>query len=286
MSSILEALEKAEGERIRTAATGLGPTRRKRTGPRFSLPVIVGIVTALLLLNLAIWWFYFRVVPDQPTPLSSAASGPAKPTPAALPQPQPQTQRVKEAVKPALSLRDQLKRNAAPSDKPLIDEAQVTLKPPPPPPPPAAVVRPAPSSRQVVPPVREPVRVDQAVAEAAAGVASRAASGSDVAPILPPEPVVVASPRPAPTAQPVEQPPEEQIPLVWELSQTLREKVLQLKSSVHVYSETPAQRFVIINMHRYSEGDSLPPDGFRLERIDRDGVVIDYGAGQVRLPRR
>ncbi|MEJ2394462.1 MAG: general secretion pathway protein GspB [Candidatus Thiodiazotropha sp.] len=283
MSSILEALEKAEGERIRTAATGLGPTRRKRTGPRFSLPVIVGIVTALLLLNLAIWWFYLRVVPDEPTTPSSAASGPAKPIPAAVPQPQPQ--RVKEAVKPALSLRDQLKRNAAPSDKPLIDEAQVTLKPPPPPPP-AAVVRPAPSSRQVVPPVREPVRVDQAVAEPAAGVVSRAASGSDVAPIVRPEPVVVASPRPAPTAQPVEQPPEEQIPLVWELPQTLREKVLGLKSSVHVYNETPAQRFVIINMHRYSEGDSLPPDGFRLERIDRDGVVIDYGAGQVRLPRR
>ncbi len=284
MSSILEALEKAEGERIRTAATGLGPTRRKRTGPRFSLPVIVGIVTALLLLNLAIWWFYLRVVPDEPMPPSSAASVPAKPTPAALPQPQPQ--RVKETVKPVLSLRDQLKRNAAPSDKPLINEAQVTLKPPPPPPP-APVVRPAPSSRQAIPPViREPVRVDQAVAEPAAGVVSRAASGSDVAPIVRPDPVVVASPRPTPTAQPVEQPPEEQIPLVWELPQTLREKVLGLKSSVHVYNETPAQRFVIINMHRYSEGDSLPPDGFRLERIDRDGVVIDYGAGQVRLPRR
>ncbi|MCU7812942.1 MAG: general secretion pathway protein GspB, partial [Candidatus Thiodiazotropha sp. (ex Notomyrtea botanica)] len=76
------------------------------------------------------------------------------------------------------------------------------------------------------------------------------------------------------------------IPLVWELPQGLREKILQLKSSIHVYSETPEQRFVIINMKRYKEGDSLQPNGFRLERIDRDGVVIDHGDGLVRLLRR
>lgn len=38
-------------------------------------------------------------------------------------------------------------------------------------------------------------------------------------------------------------------------------------------------------MHRYAEGDVLPPEGFRLQRIDRRGVVIDYEAGRVRLPR-
>jgi len=74
--------------------------------------------------------------------------------------------------------------------------------------------------------------------------------------------------------------------VVWELPQYLREKILQLKSSVHVYNANPAQRFVIINMHRYGEGDSLPPDGFRLKRIERDGIVIDYGDGLVRLEQR
>ena len=74
--------------------------------------------------------------------------------------------------------------------------------------------------------------------------------------------------------------------MVWELSQNVREMELQLKSSVHVYSKQPEQRFIIINMRRYSEGDRLPLHGFLLERIDQDRVVIDDGEGLVRLPRR
>ncbi|MCU7921265.1 MAG: general secretion pathway protein GspB [Candidatus Thiodiazotropha sp. (ex Dulcina madagascariensis)] len=76
-----------------------------------------------------------------------------------------------------------------------------------------------------------------------------------------------------------------QIPLVWELSQGLREALGALKISIHVYSEDPGQRFVIIDMRRYSEGDILPGKGYRLESIDQDGIVIDYGDGLVRLQR-
>jgi general secretion pathway protein B len=279
MSSILDALEKAEGERIRGAASasGLGPAQRKRSGRRFNLPLIAGIVVGLLLLNLALWWFYLRVESVNPAPVSTATSGVLKPTPAEVsraepkPRPQPKPVLVQAPVKPALSLRDQLKRNTAPSDKPLIEEAQVTQKPVPPPAP-APVVRSASSA--------EPPRPERVAAKPPAQEMNRVVGASDRVPLALSRAAAEAPPAP------VEQPPQEQIPLVWELPQTLREKVLQLKSSVHVYNETPAQRFVIINMHRYSEGDALPPDGFLLQRIDRDGVVIDYGAGQVRLPRR
>jgi general secretion pathway protein B len=77
----------------------------------------------------------------------------------------------------------------------------------------------------------------------------------------------------------------QQIPLIWEMDQVLREALEQLKTTIHVYSETPSQRFVIINMRRYSEGDSLGVMGYRLHAIDRDGIVVDYGNGLVRLLR-
>ncbi|MEW8506978.1 MAG: general secretion pathway protein GspB [Candidatus Thiodiazotropha sp.] len=81
----------------------------------------------------------------------------------------------------------------------------------------------------------------------------------------------------------VEQQPR--IPLIWEMEQGLREKLEQLKTSIHVYNEEPSQRFVIINMRRYSEGDTLGASGYRLHAIDRDGIIIDYGRGLVRLLR-
>jgi hypothetical protein len=283
MSSILDALEKAEGERIRGTKPGLGSTRRRPAGRRFSLPVMAGAIVGLLLINLTIWWFYLRTAPVDPAPSSSTSLEPAAPvTPTQSPAPvQPSTPA--PTPKPALSLREQLKRNAAPSAKPLIDEAQVAQKPAPPPPP-VPVESPVAAEKQVLKTTSEPVRSEVAVATPSAEAVSRAASVPATAALPPPKPIVETVPPPAPS--PVEPPPEEQIPLVWELPQSLREKVLQLKSSVHVYNKTPALRFVIINMHRYSEGDTLPPDGFRLARIDRDGVVIDYGEGQVRLPRR
>jgi hypothetical protein len=33
------------------------------------------------------------------------------------------------------------------------------------------------------------------------------------------------------------------------------------------------------------EGDRLKEKGYRLVRIDPDGIVLDYGAGLVRIPR-
>jgi general secretion pathway protein B len=75
------------------------------------------------------------------------------------------------------------------------------------------------------------------------------------------------------------------IPLVWELPQAEREALLELTISIHVYHQDPKRRFVLINMHRYVEGDRLKEKGYRLVRIDPDGIVLDYGAGLVRIPR-
>ncbi len=302
MSSILDALEKAEEERIRELSPGLRPARRKGKGHHRRLPVIAAGVALLLLLNLLLWWFYLRAVPASDPAVASPEVPASEPdaAPPRVAQPAPS----KPADKPALSLHQQLMRNAAPSAKPLIEEALVSRKPTPAPAaipaPPAKTSEPvqeataaiaavsAPPAEPVEPPRTTPPDMALSRAEPAPTPVER----------QPPAPPTVATPpltaaadaglppsarEPVPPAQ---APQEEQIPLVWELPQTLREKVLQLKSSVHVYSGVPAQRFVIINMRRYAEGDTLPPDDFRLARIDQDGVVIDYGDGLVRLPRR
>ncbi len=296
MSSILEALEKAEQERIRGASTsGLQPPRRAVSERRYRPWVVPVVAFGVLLVAAAAGWFYLRTMPQPTAPAPGvpevAATPVAPPAPtAAVPAPAPVLAAPVPAPVPAtppLSLREQLRRNAVPSAKPLIEEAHVQ-----PPPKPAATTQ-------------EPVSgavTERVVTPAATSGEGKALAVNEIRPpatsAIPP--ARVSTPVPAPTAlpvpmappqtpaepQPVAAEPEEQVPLVWELPQTLREKVLKLKSSVHVYNEVPAQRFVIINMHRYVEGDTLPPDGFRLARIDRDGVVIDYGNGQVRLPRR
>jgi general secretion pathway protein B len=53
---------------------------------------------------------------------------------------------------------------------------------------------------------------------------------------------------------------------------------------IHVFSENPAERFVFINMRRYDEGQATQ-EGPRIERIARDGVVMDYQGQRFFLPR-
>ena len=279
MSSILDALEKAEGERRQSVESGLRKPPQTSSRRGFNPPLTVGAVVLLLLVNLLFWWFYLRQEPQPvPSPVSPATTRKALTVPL-TPASKPQVAApVESPPPPVLSLREQLQKSAAPSAKPLIEEAKLPVKP-------VAVARPE--------PVPETLVTSQAPAVAEQPQAP-------MAPEPEPEPEesvpvtqapVALAPPPLAPVQPLEKPelpvaPEEKIPLVWELPQRVREQVLSLKSSIHVYSEQPEQRFVIINMRRYSEGDSLSLDGFRLERIDQDGVVIDYGEGLVRLPRR
>ncbi|RLW69980.1 MAG: hypothetical protein B6D71_08130, partial [gamma proteobacterium symbiont of Stewartia floridana] len=78
---------------------------------------------------------------------------------------------------------------------------------------------------------------------------------------------------------------DETIPLVWELPQGVRDELQQLKISIHVYHKQPERRFVLINMRRYGEGDKLRGTDYLLKQIEREGVVVDYGDGLVRLLR-
>jgi general secretion pathway protein B len=59
----------------------------------------------------------------------------------------------------------------------------------------------------------------------------------------------------------------------------------ELHLDVHVYATKPTERFVYINMRKYHEGAALQ-EGPTLERIRRDGVVLNYQGLRFILPRQ
>lgn len=58
-----------------------------------------------------------------------------------------------------------------------------------------------------------------------------------------------------------------------------------LHLDIHVYSVSNAERFVFINMRKYTEGQTLK-EGPLLEHITADGAILKYGNQQFLLPRQ
>jgi general secretion pathway protein B len=61
----------------------------------------------------------------------------------------------------------------------------------------------------------------------------------------------------------------------WELPDSVRSKIPEIKFSVLVYANDPKDRFVLINGERVLEGDSLQA-GLVVKEIRRDGVLFSY----------
>jgi len=57
-----------------------------------------------------------------------------------------------------------------------------------------------------------------------------------------------------------------------------------LHLDLHVFADRPQDRFVMINMHRLGEGDSLP-NGVQVDAIRPDGAVLSYRGTRFLLPR-
>jgi general secretion pathway protein B len=57
-----------------------------------------------------------------------------------------------------------------------------------------------------------------------------------------------------------------------------------LHLDMHVFADRPQDRFVMINMHKLGEGDTLQP-GVHVDAIRPDGVVLTYQGTQFLLPR-
>ncbi len=78
---------------------------------------------------------------------------------------------------------------------------------------------------------------------------------------------------------------DELLPSINELNLTGAQALPELHLDVHVYATRPTDRFVYINMRKYHEGNTLQ-EGPVLERIRRDGAVLNYQGVRFLLPRQ
>lgn len=73
------------------------------------------------------------------------------------------------------------------------------------------------------------------------------------------------------------------VPLYAQLAATPGTQLPQLRLDLHAFAERAENRWVLINMHKLHEGDSL--QGVRVERITPDGAVLSYQGSQFLLTR-
>ncbi|MES9993299.1 MAG: general secretion pathway protein GspB [Candidatus Thiodiazotropha sp.] len=290
MSSILDALERASQDR-QPGKEDLLPQMQSPKETR-SIPLLLLAMGLVLILIAVTLWLLFSTGDDNGNPKAQKRQSPSQ---VEEPQSAPvlkqstgvhQVLPEKPTGKKSRQIAERIRSVGQPNQHSLVSEAKLSKK--------------APTAQMASPkPMNQTPRPSQSQA---AAQADRSTPTLDPAQGRQPLPGAVKENQVDPVAtlghekldatepvvtgeserQRVEEP---RIPLIWEMEQGLREQLEQLKTSIHVYNEEPSQRFVIINMRRYSEGDILGVNGYRLHRIDRDGIIVDYGKGLVRLLR-
>jgi hypothetical protein len=264
MSFILDALKKSESDRQRQSGPSLFEV--KVAPPRRSLPVWAVIVAALLVINvIVISWMLLR----HPTTQQPSASTPA---PTEAPPPSIAASRaIGQGTAPA--------RNPVPPSVSAAGSAGAAADAAPPPAAPAAEQASAhvPSQRQ------------SAAAAPPAGGAGQSAGAATPAGAGGGEPSDVEPADTAPAVEPgavqgsgAAQGAAGDLPLYRQVVSSAGLPELHL--DLHVFAARPQDRFVMINMHRLGEGDSLP-NGARVEAIRPDGVVLSYHGTRFLLPR-
>lgn len=141
--------------------------------------------------------------------------------------------------------------------------------------PPAAQVAPAAPAETPPAPVAAPVPAPAQDANRDATAASRPAEAPAVAAAQ------IAAPVPA---QPTDAPDPGRPLAVSELDPAVRDALPPLRISMHLWNETPALRFAIIDGQRVTEGEAV--GGARIARIERDGVLLQLQGRTIRLPVR
>jgi len=278
MSLILEALKKSEQQRRLGEAPTLGSpmlaTRRKRS--------FLPLFAALIAIALGAGWWLSRTASDGAgeKPLAEASPPAAAPAPDHAPA-------ARTPAAPARDERGAAAANARNVDAPVAPPdrarganpaARMQTEAPPvlaqrQPAVPVGVapgVKPAPTAPAATPP---------ATPAPAPAPAQKPAPAAVDAPVVP-TPAPVATPAPAAAARP-QQPA---LPSVWELPYATRKDLPELSLTMHVYSDDPHDRFVVIKGERRVEGDSLG-DGLTLREIRPDGMVLEFKGQRFVYPR-
>lgn len=250
MSFILDALKKSEIERQRQSVPGLMDTsfrpRRRR------LPLWAAALCVLLAVNLMVLTYVLirKSGPELASPAPNQGSRPA-PNQESRPAPNQGSRPVDTAPAPTAG-------TAPPAPPPFspLDTAPEYA--------PEIPVAPLAGTAPVAPPAARTASTDrQGTAD------TRSAHHSD--PLL--------------TNSAADAESEEVLPTISEISLSGAQALPELHLDVHVYATNPAERFVYINMRKYHEGAKLQ-EGPTVERIRRDGVVLNYQGLRFLLPRQ
>ena len=138
-----------------------------------------------------------------------------------------------------------------------------------------------------------PVPVVATSAPVGAGSAPPASTGAPPAPAAAPpaaestnaEDYAPAEERaPSPLTSHVRRGTESGVPLYQDLATTPGTQLPQLRLDLHVFAARPQDRFVMINMHKLREGDTLP-EGAHVESITPEGAVLSFNGSKFLLPR-
>ena len=303
MSFILEALKRADRERRLERAPDLSAVYEEddlpgHNGLRTWLWLCGSFLVGVIVVGLVLWPAGPEPV-KSPLPKDESASLPLSATPssspdsaslqpkkpsAQAPSPQPAREPVQEAKpsRPVGPVTEKIVEAPAKTKSKPVEKA-LDPKPvstpgeisDPIPGPVAAVekkepVQPSPS----IPSSPEKPSVEPAAPDQSKAVEKQAEAVA-VSPVKPP---------PVPSAkEEVDRKRIEAIPLIGELPYEIKEKLGKLQINVHSYSKDPGERLVFINMKSYKVGDKIGEGGPLLKEITPDGVIIDYGEGQVRL---
>jgi general secretion pathway protein B len=249
MSFILDALKKSESDRQRHSGPALFEV--KVAAPRAVLPPWAVAVAALLLVNLVIVsWMLLRNRAAAPVATANSPLAAAAPPAAAPPAQAPAAQ-------------------ASVASPPVPGSEMSTA--------PAAASRPA--------------AVGSAGAAAVgispiAGASSAASSAATPTLIAPPATRGADTPAPEDYAPAADAGPQlfgsrvrrataEGVPLYQDAASAPGAQLPQLHLDLVVFAAHPQDRFVMINMRRLREGDSLP-EGVSVDSITAEGAVLSY----------
>jgi len=255
MSFILDALKKSESDRQRQSGPALFEVRV--APPRTRLPLWAIAIALLLLVNLGIvMWMLLRHQTHLATAdVSATTAAGAASAGAAAGTPAPATGAPIPAPNPALAgTSAQLPTVAASAPAPLTG-APLT-----------AAASAAVSAPPAAPPAATPT----------AGATAEGTNPSDYAPAEEPSGPVLGSHVSRGTASGV--------PLYQDLTTKPGTQLPQLRLDLHVFAGRAEDRFVMINMHKLREGDTLP-EGVHVDSITPEGAVLSFNGTKFLLPR-
>lgn len=178
-----------------------------------------------------------------------------------------------------------LRHAAAPAEAPAPVPARIQAETAAGPAAPAVLAAaPAAAPAAATPAPAAPAAAAQAGATPAARSVVTAASGPAEPP--PPNPddlAPAAEPRASGTLGTVKRGTDAGVPLYQQLAAMPGSQLPQLRLDLHAYAEHAGDRWVLINMHKLREGDSL--EGVHVERITPDGAVLSWQGTQFLLTR-